>query len=244
MAATSRASLMDLDNILTNFLKAYGKKRLKRFEAAGELTHLREMTFGNSKDYWRLDDRFKALEGWFLQIGPRLAKDTFDRQMIEQASQCVEKIGSYCRLESTAESSKTFWFDRNRAAKVAGMANAFLQERSRAMGFEYTPMGLKLVRPPEAVSSAEHQAGAIDDDVKSKFKESLNYQREMIEYFHRPEDHLFTVVGYLLDSLDKMPDEFANHMAASILYFMKLRGYKVEPYVQRLRQETRKSSSV
>jgi hypothetical protein len=181
--------------------------------------------------------------GWFMQIGPRLPRESFDRQLVQQVSQCVEKIGSYCRFENNPESPKTSWVEKSRAEKVAAMANAFLQERSRALGFEYTPMGLKLVRPPEKTASLDNQISQQDTDIKDKYKESLNYQREMIEYFHRPEDHLFTVVGYLLDSLEKTQDQLADQMAASILYFMKQHGYKVEPYVQRLRQLSHKSNA-
>lgn len=244
MTAGSRTLFIELDAILGGFLNAYGKKRLKRFEASEQLSRLREMTFGNNKDYWRLDDRFEALEGWFTQVGPRIPREVFDRQMVQEMSQCVEKISSYCRTGNTSESGKIAWVEKSRAEKVASMANAYLQEHSLALGYEYTPMGLKLVRPPEKTLKAENPIELKDSDTKEKFRESLNYQREMLDYFHRPEDHLFTVVGYLLDTIEKTGDEYADHMAASILYFMKQRGYKVEPYVQRLKQLSRKSNSV
>jgi hypothetical protein len=242
MAASSKTLLIELDNILTSFLKAYANKRLKRFEALKELDHLKEITYGNNKDYWRLDDRFKALEGWFIQVGPRLSRDCFDQDMIQQMVTCVEKIGSYGRIEITTDQHKASWVEKSKAAKVAALANAYLQERSRPLGYEYTPMGLKLVKPPENPSSAHEKANANDWDIKDKFKASLNYQREMIEYFHKPDDHLFGVAKYLLDQLEKEPDVNTNHMAASILYFMKLNGYKVEPYVERLRQQTKRQS--
>jgi hypothetical protein len=243
MASSARALFIELDTVLSDFLNSYGKKRLKRFETSEQISHLRDMTFGNSKDYWRLDDRFKALEGWFMQIGPRLPREIFDKPMIQEISQCVEKISTYCRTGNALEPNKSAWVEKSRAEKVASMANAFLQERSQALGYEYTPLGLKLVRPPEKAAMLDNQIDLKESDTKQKFKESLNYQREMLDYFHRPEDHLFTVVGYLLDSLEKTKDEYADHMAASILYFMKQRGYKVEPYVQRLRQLNRKTDS-
>ncbi|NLI15855.1 MAG: hypothetical protein GX409_06180 [candidate division Zixibacteria bacterium] len=243
MATSVRALFIELDSILGDFLNAYGKKRLKRFEASEQLSRLRQMTFGNSRDYWRLEDRFRALEDWFTQVGPRIPREVFDRQMVQEVSQCVEKISSYCRTDSHSEAAKTAWTEKSRAEKVASMASAYLQERSLALGYEYTPMGLKLIRPPEKAAKAENPIEIKDVDIKEKFRESLNYQREMLDYFHRPEDHLFTVVGYLLDTIEKTGDEYADHMAASILYFMKQRGYKVEPYVQRLKQLNRKAKS-
>lgn len=244
MAVGTRAIFIELDAILGEFLNAYAKKRLKRYEASEQLSRLREMTFGNNKDYWRLEDRFKALEGWFTQEGPRIPREIFDRQMVQEVSRCVEKISSYYRTGNSIETGKQAWMEKSRAEKVASMANAYLQERSLALGYEYTPMGLKLVRPPEKTARPDNPIELKDSDTKEKFRESLNYQREMLDYFHRPEDHLFTVVGYLLDSIEKTGDEYAEHMAASILYFMKQRGYKVEPYVQRLKQLGRKSNSI
>jgi hypothetical protein len=225
-------------------LIAYAGKQLKRMEASKELDRLKEITFGNSKDYWRLDDRFKAWEGWFIQVGPRLGRDCFDQNMIQQMASCIEKIGSYGRTEPDSGQPKNAWVEKSRVAKVAALANAYLQERSRSLGYEYTPMGLKLVKPPEKPKSVSETNKNTDWDIKDKYKASLNYQREMIEYFHRPDDHLFGVAGYLLDQLDKEPDLNINHMAASILYFMKLHGYKVEPYVERLRKQTKQQPKI
>lgn len=70
-------------------------------------------------------------------------------------------------------------------------------------------------------------------------EDELDYQMELIEYFQDTDEHLFTIVDNLLKNLEKKPDIKTSHLAASILYFMKLNNYKVAPYVERLRKLNR-----
>ncbi len=234
---TSRyAMMLKLDNLLTDFLQAYARKRLERFEAIKQINRLEEITFSNKKQYRYLDKRFKALEEWFIDVGSRLSEDCFDKTIITQVAKCVEKIGSYYQSESKGDDKRVVLYDRKRASRVASMVNVFLQERSKFLGYKYTPTGLKIVRPSETTSSFPARTTSPSKDIKARFKESLKYQLEIVEYFHQPWDHLLSIVNYLLNSLEKKPDIKTKHMAGSILYYMKLNGYKVSSYVGRLQR--------
>lgn len=241
MVQQKLAFAIELEKQLTDFLIRYAEKRLHRYEAEFELSRLEEITFGNSREYWRLDDRFNALKQWFANSGPRCAPQCFNSNMIQRLTRCVEKIGSYCRVNEIQGSAKQSWFDINKANQVAAIANSYLQSRSRNLGYEYTPMGLRLVRPPEQKQTAE-LFDRKDIEIKDKFRLSLAYQEQVMEYLDDPRRHLFGIVSYLFGEIEKSRDKRAEHMAASILYFLKMYGYKVEPYVQRLRQLRNKTA--
>lgn len=236
MVASKHALMLKLDNLLTDFLQAYAHKRLERFEAAKQINRLEEITFGDKKQYRYLDERFKALEEWFIEVGSRLSEECFDRPIINRVAKCVEKIGSYYKSEQDHDDKRIVLYDRKRASRVSSMVSVFLRERSKHLGHKYSPTGLKIVKPSETASSLPVQAISQNEDIKTRFKESLKYQLEIVEYFQQPWDHLLSVVNYLLNSLEKKPDIKTSHMAASILYYMKLNGYKVAPYVQRLQR--------
>ncbi len=48
--------------------------------------------------------------------------------------------------------------------------------------------------------------------------------------------HLLTCLDDLLKSAESKNDRMYHHLAASLIYFLKLEGYKVDPYINRLRQ--------
>ncbi len=236
MALAKQAILSDLDRQLAGFLKSYAIKRLERFEAADRVNRLKQVTFGKDKQFSNLDRRFKALETWFIEVGPRLPKKSLNKEMISDIANCVEKIGLYCCGRFDFDDKQALLFDRKRAARVASMASVFLHKAGAASGHKYMSTGLRIARPTEHVRGQVQEKPSGETDIKDKFIDSLNYQCEMIEYFQRPDDHLFTVTDYLLNKLEEKPDIQANHMTASILYFMKLHGYKVAPYVERLQK--------
>ncbi len=241
MPSSRLLQAIELERQLTEFLVHYAEKRLRRFEAIFELQRLEEITFGNSRQYWRLDDRFRALKHWFNHVGAKLDESCFNREMIFMLSRCVEKIGSYCRVNDHAQPARQSWFDLGQAQKVALLANSFLQSRSRNLGYEYTPLGLKLVRPPESPVGIE-SVDRLDSDMKQKFRQNLAYQEQMMDFLDDPRRHLFGIVSYLFGELEKNGDRRAEHMAASILYFLKIHGYKVEPYVEKLRKFRNKTA--
>lgn len=49
-------------------------------------------------------------------------------------------------------------------------------------------------------------------------------------------DHLLGCLDDLLKSAEAKTDTMYQHMAASIIYYLRLEGYKIEPYIERLRK--------
>lgn len=98
---------------------------------------------------------------------------------------------------------------------------------------------IKLFRPPDGEKEALPAGPMKGENSKERFLDSLSYQLNVMECYSDDKYHLFSVVGQLLKNLEKKPDIKTNHLAASILYFLKLNGYKVAPYVEKLRELSR-----
>jgi hypothetical protein len=66
----------------------------------------------------------------------------------------------------------------------------------------------------------------------------LLMQREMDEMamqFSR-HDHLLTCLDDILKSAETKVDPMYRHLAATIIYYLRMEGYKVDPYVERLKR--------
>lgn len=228
--------LKNLDNILSNFMRAYAVKMLDRMKTGDRLNRLRELTFGNKDQFAQLDSRVKALEAWFIENGPLISRGNLTGEMIMQITECVEQIGAYSRGElNSYNNNKAMLFDRKKAGEVARLADRFL---SKAM--EKPPqaerLSMKFAKGPEPELQIPTGSVPKGEGSKEKFRDSLEFQLEMLEYFGDSKYHLFSIVDNLLNNLERSPDIKTNHLAASILYFLKLNDYKVAPYVERLRK--------
>jgi len=83
---------------------------------------------------------------------------------------------------------------------------------------------LTLKRPKEQVSLAD------------RFRNLLRRESEELEMLLSRSDHLLTCLDDVLKSAEAKTDPMYRHLAASIIYFLKVEGYKVDPYVRRLRR--------
>jgi len=72
--------------------------------------------------------------------------------------------------------------------------------------------------------------------ISEKFAELLNKEAE---YFSKDLDnkkHLLSLLDDVLKSTEAKEDTIYIHLAGSIIYFLKMRGYKVGPFVKRLKE--------
>lgn len=82
---------------------------------------------------------------------------------------------------------------------------------------------LTLKRPKE-------QASLMD-----RFRTLISRESEEVNMLMARSDHLLTCLDDVLKSAEAKSDPMYRHLAASMIYFLKLEGYKVDPYVKRLR---------
>jgi len=96
-----------------------------------------------------------------------------------------------------------------------------------------------LHRPPE---SAERPAAPLtgpDEDSISRFGKALQRIRDLYTDLSGPRKHVLSVLDSSLRSADLQKNKEALLLSAVVIYYLKLDGYKVEPYVKRLREAER-----
>ena len=228
-----------LERVLADFLRAYAVKRLDRMSAENHVNRLREITFSNKAEYNQPDNRIKALESWFADYSPELPKNLLNNELIQQIIDCVNQINLLCRGEYDGSAGEPALFDRKRAQKLANLANSFLDEATGKEIPKVSNPAIKLNRAEESEIPPPEPNILSGDNSKEKFMDSLRYQLSTLEHYRDEKYHLFSIVDQLLKKLEQKPDIKTNHLAASILYFLKMSGYLVTPYVERLRQVTR-----
>ena len=233
-------TLKKLDGVLSNFLRAYAVKRLDRMTTEKRLEKLRDITYSNKPQYANMDFRFQALENWFSENMSGIDRNRLNAELIQQIIDCVNQIGILCRGHADNKNEVSALFDRKRALNVANLANIFIEDITKSKPVSSIAGKIKIDKPAEQVLPS----GGVPkgDDSKAKFKDSLQYQLDTLDYYSEDKYYLFSIVDQLFNSLEKKPDIKANHLAASILYFLKLNGYMVAPYVEKLRKLTRNSN--
>ena len=96
------------------------------------------------------------------------------------------------------------------------------EEWSRMLGVK--PLRLTLKAPQEQASLSD------------RFHALLRRESEELNMLLAEREHLMTCLDDLLSSAELKQDRMHHHLAASLIYFLKQEGYKVEPYVRRLRR--------
>lgn len=79
-------------------------------------------------------------------------------------------------------------------------------------------------------------AEKTDENLTGAFFETLWSEMEYLEHVMDSGEHALTILDEMLSCADAKIDPMYQHLAASFIYFLKQRGYKMAPYVQRLRE--------
>ncbi len=72
-------------------------------------------------------------------------------------------------------------------------------------------------------------------DLGVRFDKLFEDGKAQMEYYREKKMHLLTMLDDLLKSAEAKSDLMYLHLAASIIYFLKVTGYKIDPYVKRLK---------
>lgn len=84
---------------------------------------------------------------------------------------------------------------------------------------------LVLSRPPEMP----------DTELANKFSDLMKRELEEVVYHLEKGDHILSMLDDILKSAETKIDPIYLHLAGSIIFFLKNSGYKIEPYVKRLK---------
>ena len=82
-----------------------------------------------------------------------------------------------------------------------------------------------LSRPPEISES----------DLTEQYYELFKKETEQLTYYKEHGDHILSILDDILKNAEVKNDPIYLHMAGSIIYYLKNKGYKIDPYVRKLR---------
>ncbi len=81
------------------------------------------------------------------------------------------------------------------------------------------------------IKGPKEQASLAD-----RFYSLLHREGQEINMLLENNDHLLTCLDDLLKSAEVKTDQMYEHLAATLIYFLQMEGYKVDPYVKKLRE--------
>jgi hypothetical protein len=223
-------TILDLKGKVELFLEKLVDIEEKRLEIFDKIFKLEQIVFGKEREYWPLEQRFSALENWFVNEGKKLLESKLDREHLERIILCMEKIRSY-------EDNSNLDLEN-----ISKMSNVFLRAVLRKIGLEYTPLGLVetqkfLTEEAEILRKLKTEIEP-SRDVKINYERFLSYQSEMLSSFYKPEEHLFTILDHQLKNLEANFSKEDEFFVASLLYYLKMNNYKIAPYFERFRKIT------
>lgn len=222
--------VFSLKQVIEDFLQRVADRELRVFSVDQKLDFLQDIVYGRKKKFWRLYTRFISFGDWLSQEGMKMLEDGFNPQQLERIVGCIEKIKEYrYRIK---DKKKRFLVEQ-----ALHLGNSFVREGVRKLGMEYTPLGLVESVPSEFREKLKQKlprAGTIKDN----YRKTLDYQKEMLENFYKPGDHLLTILNQQITSLEKRPSLEDEVFIASLLYYLKHYDYKINPYLERFKKIT------
>ena len=225
-------NLSHLKRTLEDFLSAVVQIEEANWEVALRIERLEDIVFGKKKDYWQLSERFASLKKWLTDDGIKLLEGKINQKQIEKIILCIEKMKDY--KDKIKDKKNIDLID-----KVLRLSNSFVKESTRKIGLEYSPLGL-IESDQTQIREKLLEKSHPEENLKQEFEKVLHYQREMLKFFYKPQDHLLSILDYQLGTLEVRPTLEDELFSASLIYFLRQNNYKVNPYVERLRKITAK----
>jgi len=74
-----------------------------------------------------------------------------------------------------------------------------------------------------------------DPNLAYEFADIIKRESDEISYHLEKGDHILSMLDDILKSAEAKEDRMYLHLAGSIIYYLKNSGYKIEPYVRRLK---------
>jgi hypothetical protein len=222
--------VFNLRQVIEDFLQRAADHELRALSVDQKLDFLESIVYGRKKKFWRLYSRFVCFGDWLSQEGVKILDDGFNPRQLERIISSVEKIKEY--RNKIKDKKKKFL-----VKQALHLGNSFVREGVRKLGMEYTPLGLVESMPTEFREKLTKKIPRTES-IKDNYKKALDYQKEMLESFYKPGDHLLTILNHQITSLEKRPSLEDEVFTASLLYYLKQYDYKISPYLERFKKIT------
>ena len=217
--------LRSYEVVLESFLERMVNSRQKEIatlEAIEELERISEMSMSGRNVGFEVND-------WLSRRKNLISSKSLNQPQRELIA------GMLLNMQDKLADSDTSWregIDRF-AGRMRGKESGATDSISESKSAKGRTMVLK--RGPERTP----------EELTRKFTSSLTEMIQYIEGDFKESDHLLSRLDSILKSAAVRGDKRFLRMGAALIYFLKIEGYKVEPYVKKLREaeKIRKSSA-
>ncbi|MCH9030845.1 MAG: hypothetical protein IIB00_01105 [candidate division Zixibacteria bacterium] len=212
--------LRSYEVVLESFLERMVNSRqeeISTLEAIGELERISEMSMSGHNVGFEVNDWLSRRE------------NLISSKFLNQPQRGLIS-GMLLKMQESLPDSDTSWREGiNRFAgrmreKESGAADQFPESNPESRSAKGRTMVLK--RGPEKTP----------EELSRKFASSLTEMVKYIEGDFKESDHLLSRLDNILKSAAVRGDKRFLRMGAALIYFLKTEGYKVEPYVKKLRE--------
>lgn len=208
--------LRSYEVVLESFLERMVKSRQREIatlEAIEELDRISEMSLSGRNVGFEVND-------WLSRRERLIGSKTLNQPQRELIA------GMLLNMQERLTDSDTSWregidrFAGRMVGKLSGATDS-IPESKKAKG-----RTMVLKRGPERTP----------EELTGKFASSLTEMVKYIEGNFKESDHLLSRLDNILNSAAVRGDKRFLRMGAALIYFLKVEGYKVEPYVKKLRE--------
>ena len=234
-----------LDSSLERYVRINGE-RIDLFESIAQLDEIARSAALGALDNERLNDwmeRYSALaENATLapEVRRRVSGMLLEIQMAldSQRQELDDDVGALAveRVRNTF----TRW--RERSESVAEQTAEEKIAQTLSADRTVTPESTSQPEPAGTAESTQKRRVVLrrssedTSDLLGKFFERMWSQMEYLEYEMDAGRHALTTLDDLLNMAEAKSDGQYEHLAASLIYFLRQEGYKMTPYIQRLRR--------
>jgi hypothetical protein len=217
---TLPSTLDELAEKAEAFLLDWAEKEKPRQKLFWQIWRLKELAYKPVEEFPNLAERFRRFEEWLSRDGLALSESPLTQFQIEEILAALAKLKLL--LPRTAEAGSV------PAGRLNELAEQFVRKLS---GSQNVPAEAAL-----NTGGSSSPPAAPAKDAAESFKSFLRYQLNYMEQIARPQEHLFSVAGRLLDALAARYGAVDEVFIAHLLYFMQAQNYPVGPYLERFRQ--------
>jgi hypothetical protein len=203
------STLQSLERLLESFLErvvAAKEPRLRVLDGINRLDDIARASLVGDNITDRLGDWFAEHNGWLAKNGLRTADVRRINEMLTEIKQALSKSGSSTPAVNKIRREIDRWTER--AESPSGK--------------------LVLKRGRETVVTT-------DGDTLTTFGALLERMVGLYADVSGGQPHILSVLDDLLTSAGESKNKEALLLSACIIYYLKLNGYKIEPYVKRLK---------
>lgn len=211
---TESNNLQSLENLLESFLGKVVELKEKRLSVLEGINSLDDISRLSSRGIDITDE----MGEWFADHNRWLTDRSFKQADLEKIDEMLSQIKNEIKIDQNTAPAKVK-IDK----EITRWSDTVKESSSKIV----------LKRSPE---STEEATDMYEKDTISLFFNELETVNNLFKDYSANKQHILSVLDDLLKSASIQLNKDALILSAFIIYYLKLNGYKTEPFVKKLKE--------